>query len=212
MIKESKRKTFKFYRSYFDVFNELENDKDKLLFVKSLLDKQFLDIDPKLKGIVKFAYISQLHSIEKQVKGWKDATGEDLTGVYQPPGGSPLGSPPLEEEEKEQVKEEEKGIDVESIDFDQLLLLINTVGKRNFKVINKTARNKYNARLKEGYTKDIIRQAIINAYDSDFHKESDFKHLTPSFFCRPDKLDSWGQMEVKPINNNPVVTHKDFWS
>ena len=115
-MKETKRKTFKFYRSYFDMFNELENDKDKIEFIKAILDKQFLGVDPKLKGIVKFAYISQLHSIEKQVKGWQDATGQELTGAYaHPPKGSiegPYAHPTQEvevkEEEKEKVKEEEK--------------------------------------------------------------------------------------------------------
>jgi len=109
MIKPTKRKTFKFYRSYFDIFNELENDKDKLTFIKALLDKQFLDIEPDLKGLVKFAYISQVHSIEKQVKGWKDATGEELTGVYDPPKGLPKADPLQEEQVKEQVEVKEQG-------------------------------------------------------------------------------------------------------
>jgi len=54
-MKLTKRKSFNFYRSYYDVFNEL-SDEDKLNFIKALLDKQFLDQDPsKLKGMVKFA-------------------------------------------------------------------------------------------------------------------------------------------------------------
>ena len=111
-MKETKRKTFKFYRSYYDMFNELENQSNKLEFIQAILDKQFLGIDPELKGIVKFAYVSQLHSIEKQVKGWQDATGQELTGAYTyPPKGStlhPLVHPKQEVEVKEKEKEEEK--------------------------------------------------------------------------------------------------------
>ena len=113
-MKETKRKSFKFYRSYYDMFNELENQSNKLEFIQAILDKQFLGIDPELKGIVKFAYVSQLHSIEKQVKGWQDATGQELTGAYTyPPKGStqpPLVHPKQEVEvkEKEKEKEEEK--------------------------------------------------------------------------------------------------------
>ena len=111
-MKETKRKTFKFYRSYYDMFNELENQSNKLEFIQAILDKQFLGIDPELKGIVKFAYVSQLHSIEKQVKGWQDATGQELTGAYTyPPKGStqpPLVHPMQEVEVKEKEKEEEK--------------------------------------------------------------------------------------------------------
>jgi len=115
-MKETKRKAFKFYRSYFDMFNELEDEKDKLEFIKAVLDRQFLGIEPELKGIVKFAYVSQLHSINKQVKGWQDATGQELTGAYaHPPKGSiegalvhPTQEVEVKEEEKEKEKEEEK--------------------------------------------------------------------------------------------------------
>ena len=115
-MKETKRKAFKFYRSYFDMFNELEDEKDKLEFIKAVLDRQFLGIEPELKGIVKFAYVSQLHSINKQVKGWQDATGQELTGAYaHPPKGSiegalvhPTQEVEVKEEEKEKEKEEEE--------------------------------------------------------------------------------------------------------
>ena len=77
-MKLTKRKSFSFYRSYYDVFNEL-CDNDKLLFIEALLDKQFLDVDPvDLSGMVKFAYISQMDSIEKQVKGYCDKTKTGL--------------------------------------------------------------------------------------------------------------------------------------
>jgi len=66
------RKHFKFYKSYFDVYNELPA-KDRLLFIDALFNKQFLGEDPKnLKGMSKFAYVSQKHSIDRQVKGFED--------------------------------------------------------------------------------------------------------------------------------------------
>ena len=108
MEKLTKRKGFKFYRSYYDMFNELDKDKDKLAFITAVLDKQFLGIDPDLKGITKFAYISQIHSIEKQVKGWQDATGEELTGAYTDPNRDPLEGSPREEQEKEEEEEKEQ--------------------------------------------------------------------------------------------------------
>jgi len=108
MLKETKRKTFKFYRSYFDMFNELEKDKDKLAFIEAVFNKQFLGIDPKLNGIVKFAYISQLHSIEKQVKGWQDATGQELTGAYVDPNIYPIEGCTIDPTMQVEVKEEEK--------------------------------------------------------------------------------------------------------
>ncbi len=52
------RKAFNFYRSYWEVANEL-NDKDRLAFYDALLKKQFTNEDTELNGMVKFAYLSQ---------------------------------------------------------------------------------------------------------------------------------------------------------
>ena len=45
-IKLTKRKGFNFYRSYYDVYNELETNEDKVAFIDALLDRQFLGIKP----------------------------------------------------------------------------------------------------------------------------------------------------------------------
>ena len=95
---------------------------------------------------------------------------------------------------------------VESIDFNNLLNLINRLTGRSFQVINKTTRAKYLARLKDGYTKADIQRAIQNAVDTDYHKENNFKYLTPEFFSRADKLDLHSQTKpTKAVNNNPVI-------
>tara|TARA_R110000803_G_scaffold207371_1_gene275270 strand:- start:44 stop:685 length:642 start_codon:yes stop_codon:yes gene_type:complete len=78
MIKLTKRKGFNFFRSYYDVYNEL-SDKDKVAFMDALFDRQFLGVKPEgLEGMAKFAYISQTNSIDSQVKGYEDKTGLKL--------------------------------------------------------------------------------------------------------------------------------------
>mgnify|MGYP003650344097 CR=1 FL=1 len=112
-MKLTKRKGFNFFRSYYDVYNEL-SDADKLSFMDALLDRQFLGVNPKeLKGMAKFAYISQTHSIDSQVKGYEDKTKTKLSldptegGTDAPTyGGS--DTPTLQVEEKGEVKEKEK--------------------------------------------------------------------------------------------------------
>jgi len=113
--KLTKRKAFNFLRSYFDLFNELENDEDKLRFLTSIINKQFLDEDPKdLNFVVNLCYESQRHSIEASVKGYKDKTKQDLLGnplkdpneapLIDPSQGgnkAPLIDPYQQEEEKE---------------------------------------------------------------------------------------------------------------
>ncbi len=114
MVKLTRRKGFNFFRSYYDVYNELA-DKDKVAFIDALLDKQFLGVEPDLlTGQAKFAWISQMHSIDQQVKGYKDKTGDDLTPLVRGEN-TPLArgkiTPTLqvEEEVEEKGKEQLRG-------------------------------------------------------------------------------------------------------
>jgi hypothetical protein len=107
-MKLTKRKGFNFFRSYFDVYNEL-NDKEKVMFIDALLERQFLGIKPKnLTGMAKFAYISQTNSIDSQVKGFEDKTGIILTPTEPPTDGGNV-PPTVQVEEKGEVEEKEKG-------------------------------------------------------------------------------------------------------
>jgi len=121
-VKQTKRKAFNFLRSYFDVLNEIPEEGDKLKFLLSIINKQFLNEDPKDLGfLVNLCYESQRHAVEKSVKGWITANKTDLQGNPEtpctPPNGSPYTPPPKEEEEKEQVKEKEED-EVKDFDFD----------------------------------------------------------------------------------------------
>ena len=111
----AERKLFKFYKSYYDVACEL-TDKDRLAFYDAIMQRQFLGIEPNLKGIAKLAYVSQKYNIDAQVKGWEDRTNEKLLdnqtnkdpmqgGVV---GGIQGGGIQEEVEEKEKVEVEEK--------------------------------------------------------------------------------------------------------
>ena len=113
-MKLTKRKAFNFFRSYYDVYNELD-DKDKLAFMDALLDRQFLGIKPdKLKGIAKFAYISQTNSIDSQVKGYETKTKSKLGDSTEIKGGTDTptvggtDTPTAQVQEEVQVQEEEK--------------------------------------------------------------------------------------------------------
>lgn len=93
------------------------------------------------------------------------------------------------------------------IDFDNLLKLINKETGRNFQVINEKVRKSFRARLKSGYTKDIISKAIKNAAKSEYHKGNECQYLTPEFFSRADMLDKWGNDTLsnkiqEPLNSN----------
>ena len=68
------RKAFNFFNSYWITSKEL-NDKDRLHFLDAIIHYQFTGDKSKLEnlsGMAKFAYISQSHSIESQIKGYYD--------------------------------------------------------------------------------------------------------------------------------------------
>ena len=89
-----------------------------------------------------------------------------------------------------------------NINFDKLLSFLNSKTGRNFKVINKTVKGKYLARLKDGYSKQDILDAVSNAVKSDYHKGENFKYLTPEFFSRSETLDKYSNVNNKPKENN----------
>lgn len=98
-----KRTAFNFYRSYYDVLEDIHRDEDKLTYLLALLDKQFKGIEPSLEGIPKLVYNGQKHSIDKQVEGWENKKGIKLTTTepptkdpYQPPTEPPY-EPPTED-------------------------------------------------------------------------------------------------------------------
>ena len=114
MSKKTHRKGFNFFRSYYDVYNELNKD-DKVKFMDALLDRQFLGVKPEgLTGMSKFAYISQAHSIDSQVKGYEDKTKTKLLTTPTDGGCEP---PTAQEKEKEKEKEKEQVQDVKIFSF-----------------------------------------------------------------------------------------------
>jgi hypothetical protein len=136
----STRKAFNFLRSYYDVLEDIYDDKDKLIYLMAILDKQFKGVEPELTGIPKLCYRGQKHSIDSSRKGWEDKVGYEpptLTidpthtiggieppyeGDIQPPSGDMIMTteggmvhPYLQEQEK--GKEKEKEQEYNKLDF-----------------------------------------------------------------------------------------------
>ena len=140
------RLLFKFYRSYFDVACEL-SDKDRLAFYDAIMQKEFLGIEPNLKGSARFAYISQKHSIDAQVKGWEDYFKTQLVDNHAmiPPTIPPM----IQEEEKEKEEEEEQTINT-IFSFDEFWETYNKkTGRVNCERIYARLKDKDYAKIKE---------------------------------------------------------------
>jgi hypothetical protein len=161
-MKLTKRKGFNFLRSYFDVLNELKEDSDKLDFLMSIINKQFLDEDPKNLGFISnLCYESQRHSIEKSVKGWLLANKTDLKGNPTPPPTPPKGSPPTSPPKEEQEQEQEK----EEVEYIYSLYPSTCVVKKSSTGKCKSNKEKIKKLLKE-YSKDKL-DFIIKKYIDD---------------------------------------------
>jgi len=198
------RKAFNFYRSYWEIANEL-NDKDRLAFYDALLMRQFTGVEVELTGLVKFAYVSQKHSIDAQIKGYEDKTKQKInTPIEDPTEGGSVGgilAPPVQEKEKEKEKEKEQ------IDYQALLEFINLCFGRNFQVMNDKIKSKYKSLLKQGYEKKQITNAIINCKENTHHKENNYQYCTPEFFSRTDIIDKYGFDTTKQglVYVNPII-------
>jgi hypothetical protein len=103
----SERKAVKFYRSYWEIAMEL-NDKDRLAFYDAVMLRQFTGQESTLTGMAKFAYISQKHSIDAQVKGFEDKTKTPLQDPTQGGKQAPLVQVQEKEEEKVEYTIEER--------------------------------------------------------------------------------------------------------
>jgi hypothetical protein len=86
------------------------------------------------------------------------------------------------------------------IDWDALLVQFNQLTKRNHKLIPDKAKRQLLARLKDGYTKQDIWNAIQNCYNDEYHKETNHKYLTLEFISRPDKMERYSVDVVKSKN------------
>jgi hypothetical protein len=101
-----------------------------------------------------------------------------------------------------ETKEEYKINDIESIDYDVFLEFINTTFKREFQLINDNVKKKYKALLKQGYKKNQIKQAVINASKNDYHKQTNYQYCTPEYFSRAETIDKFSSISL--INNDNV--------
>jgi uncharacterized phage protein (TIGR02220 family) len=191
LMSKSKRKAFNFFLSYYEIGKEL-NDKDRLQFYDAILKKQFENIDTELTGMAKFAYISQSHSIYSQTKGYFDKTKDPM---FDPTVGGTQGcmvAPTVQVQEKE--KEQVQHVKADIIDFDALILFINKTFGRSFKKVSPTVKSKYNARLKEGFTKEDFKTAITNCSKLQFHIDNNFQYCTPEYFSRSEILDKYSDV------------------
>ena len=192
-MKPTKRKAFSFLRSYFDALNQIPEDKDKLDFLVSIINKQFLDEDPKdLNLIAKLSYEGQRHSIEKSVKGYKDKMKTDLLGnpIKHPTQGGYV-HPYQQEKEEEQEKEKEK-------------LVIDDVEKKIDDIFLEY-REKYKVYANQLFKDTIFIESICKEFLKNDNKETINLTLKKYLGLFLNSLD-----QTKKIHNNKKEFQQHF--
>jgi len=91
------------------------------------------------------------------------------------------------------------------IDWGKLLEFYNTTFAKKNRLVNSSVKQKYQARIKEGYEKEDILKAMINAKKDSFHIEGNYKYCTLEYFSRSATLDKYG-FEVIKKNKSYIPT------
>ena len=186
MIKLTKRRAFNFFRSYYDVYNELESDVDKVAFIDALLDRQFLGVKPtNLKGMAKFAYISQTNSIDSQVKGYEDKTKTILNDIITPidtPTDGGTKPPTVQEKEKGEVEVKDK-------------LKINNIDERKLKFA--TTLQSYLSI----YGKDLLND-FYKYWTEPNKSNTKFKQELEKTWSLERRLENWAKNDKNFNKNN----------
>ncbi len=168
-MKLTKRKGFNFLRSYFDVYNKLQTDKDKLAFVDAIINKQFLNKDPdSLEFPVDLAWDSQINAIDSSVKGWIRAEKTDLQGnPLNTPPTPPRGKTPThpkEEQEQEEEKEQEQVYTKSEFLKDWNDLRTKHLNKPSFlNSIQRDAMDNFKS-LIENYDREQFKEALVGLF------------------------------------------------
>jgi len=185
-MRESKRKAFNFFKSYFDVYNEL-SDKDKIKFMDALLNRQFFGEEPTgLTVMSNFAYLSQKHNIDSQVKGFEDKTKTSLKSNENNPniGGAVGGSVQEKGKGKGKVQHVNRELKFLSL-FNELKS--NKYGKSNFKVLSKTDKN--NLKQLSNYTLKDFKTVISVMLGSEWAKNTG--NQTPTHVLRVENFNRY---------------------
>ena len=148
------RKAINFFRSYYDIAQEL-SDQDRLLFYDALLNKQFENKETNLTGMSKFAYLSQKHSIDAQIKGYYDKTKDEK---FNPSGGGTVGgkiAPSVQEKEQEKEKEQVK---------EQVQDIILFKKETKHKISIDERKDDFKFKVIEVMEKEIIAKGIVKEF------------------------------------------------
>ena len=103
---------------------------------------------------------------------------------------------------EDKIKEDKKVNSVNTINWDGLLDFFNKTFSKNARVFETSIKNKYKARLRSGYTKEDIVNAMLTVSKNKHHLENNYQYCTLEFFSRSSTLEKYAnKSENKTVTN-----------
>jgi hypothetical protein len=182
---------------------KLRISKDEIQF---LIESNLINIIDE--QIIEIKFLNEQYELFKSSKqklsdaGKKGAYMKSLSKVSaqeQPP----LNNPSALREEKRIENKINLSSTTVKIDYENLLLFFNQMFSKNCKVVPTRAKQSYQARLKEGFTKECIINSMKNVKQDKWHKENNYKYATIMYFSTAKTLDSYSNSaKVKSAKYN----------
>lgn len=187
------KQSFILYADLKNTLDQLPDDVAGRLF-KHILD-YVNDLNPQTDELIlKVAFEPIKQQLKRDLKNWDEVRGKRSVAGKLSAAQKQLMLTSVESVEQDSTKSTvnvnvNDNVNDNVIDFEKLIEVYNLIFDKQCRVIAPAIRSKYLKRLKEGYTKKEIVDAMKNAKKDEYHKGCDFKYLTLEFFSRPDKLD-----------------------
>lgn len=84
----------------------------------------------------------------------------------------------------------------EKLVWAELIKFFNEKTGLSKRVVSEKVKAKFNARLREGYTREDIANTIINGSKSTYHKENNYEYFTLEYCSRSDTIDKYADMKT----------------
>lgn len=104
---------------------------------------------------------------------------------------------------EDKIIKDKKNNSVPLFDWDGFLKFYNDTFNRKVTRITDLEKKKFNRLIKNGFTKEDILKAILNAKKDKFCIEKEYKHCTVEYFSREKTINMFGTIsEKKTVTNN----------
>lgn len=135
---------------------------------------------------------------------YQDFKNANETHLKQKRNANETHLTPIQECKEE--KEEKENI-INQINWKMFLHFFNKSTNKNCRVVSDKVKNKINARLKEGYTKEDIFKTIVLGVKDSFHIENNYKYFTLEYISRSNTIDKYSNIEFKEGTNQKLMKY-----